>query len=331
MFELVVIFMVLLCFSAFFSGSETVFFSLSEVELHQFGESGSRSKRNVVLALARPRQILVTILLGNELVNVAIAVTGAAIVARMIIADMELQALIGVAAITPVILVFGEVVPKSVSLHFAPLLAPIIIWPLALFAQIVRPIRAVLGAFADAIIRLFGGDADVGTPIIMEDEFRRMVDIGSRDGVIEEEEREIIHKVFEFTDKRTCDIMTPIDQVFMLSIELPYERMLEELRSTQFSRVPIIEGGDRANVVGILHLRELFGFDRRRRAQVPGDFRSILLQPLFVSEVTPLETLLREFQRTHMHMALVKGQDEVLVGIVTMDDVLEELFGELEE
>ena len=122
--------------------------------------------------------------------------------------------------------------------------------------------------------------------------------------------------------------MTPADRLFALPFDLPYERLMEEVRSTQYSRVPIYEG-DRSNVIGILHVRDLFSFDRRRAAGQQSDLRLVLRRPLFVDERTPLEELLREFQRTQLHMALVTASGS-LVGIVTMDDVQEELFGEIE-
>lgn len=323
-----IIFVLLLFCSAFFSASETALFSLSGVQLHRFKEAHGQSAIRIVEYLRRPRKMLVTILLGNELANVSVSIVGAAVINRLMPVNIEAQAIIAVAVITPIVLVFGEIIPKNVSLRYAPKLAPVIIWPLHLFYKIARPVRAVLTWIADRFIILFGGEPKRAEPMIMEDEFRRLVDLGKREGVIVEEERELIHKVFEFTDKVVGDIMTPTGRIFMLPIDLPYEQMMEEVRKVQFSRVPFYEG-TRNNVVGILHVRNLFTFHRRRVAGESLEIRDMLNAPLFIDTATPLEILLREFQRTQLHIALVRSKDGNLVGIVTMDDVLRELFGEM--
>ncbi len=331
MSSLVIIFLLLLAASAFFSGSETALFSLSKVQLHRFRELARASTSRLLEALRRPRDTLVTILLGNELVNVSISIVGAAFVSRVFERQgVEVQTLLAIAIITPLLLIFGEILPKNVALRYAPQLAPMLIMPLGIFHRAVSPLRYLLTGIADRIIRLFGGDPATGAPMIMEEEFRRLVDLGRKEGVIVEEEREIIHNVFEFSDKAAGDIMTPAERLFMLPIDLPYEALMEEVKSTQYSRVPFYEG-ERENVIGILHVRDLFSFEMKRRAGVMRELRDLLRPPLAVHQRLPLEELLREFQRVHMHMALVKDDGGRVRGVVTLDDVQMELFGEIEE
>ena len=329
MFSLLLIFLVLLCFSAFFSGSETALFSLSKVQLHKYRESRAASAVRILEQLREPRRLLVTILLGNEFANFSLAIVAAAFVNRFDIQPIELELLFSVGLITPLLLVFGDILPKNLALQFAPQIAPVVVWPLAAFSWLVRPLRAAFTAAADSVVRLFGGPRTGAQPVIMEEEYRRLVDIGRKEGVIFEEEREIIHNVFEFTDKIVAEIMTPAQELFALSVDLPYGRVLDEIRDMRYSRVPFFEGR-RDNVVGILHVRDLFVFSRRHRAEAGVPLRDILKPPLFIEPSTPLEQLLREFQRTQQHMAIVCGPDRAPVGVVTMDDVLEELFGEIE-
>lgn len=329
MFSLVLLLLMLLACSAFFSASETALFSLSGVQLHRFRQARAASAAKLVESLRQPRKMLVTILLGNELVNVSISIVGAAIISRLLPLGIEGQAVAAVAIMTPLILVCGEIVPKNVAIRYAALIAPIVVWPLSLFHRLVRPLRAVLTRIADRVILLTGGRPERAEPMIMEEEFRRLVDLGRKGGAIAPEEREIIHNVFEFTDKVVADIMTPAERVFSLSIDLPDDRVIEEIRSVQYSRVPFTEG-TRNRVVGILHVRDLFAMHRRRLAGEELDLRDLLHPPLFISPSTPLEQLLQEFQRTQMHMAVVRGGDGKVKGVVTMGDVLEELFGEME-
>ena len=156
------------------------------------------------------------------------------------------------------------------------------------------------------------------------------MDLGRKEGAIEEEEREIIHKVFEFTDKRIGDIMTPVERIFMLPVDLPYDRLMEEIRCTQFSRVPFYDG-DRANVIGVLHVRDLFSFDMKRGVDGGGDIRTLMRPMVVVDTNAPLENLLKEFQKGRAHMAIAIDEGGYIKGLVTMDDVLEEMFGEIEE
>ncbi|MFH0798721.1 MAG: hemolysin family protein [Pseudomonadota bacterium] len=329
MFSLVVLFILLLLCSAFFSSSETALFSLSGVWLHRFREARGSSAAKVVAALRMPRKMLVTILLGNEFANVAISIVGAAIVSRLIPTTVGRQTVLAIAIVTPIVLVAGEIVPKNIALRFAPQLAPVLIWPLTFFYRVVRPLRALLAWIANRVIALLGGEPTRAEPMIMEEEFRRLVDIGHKEGAIVEEERELIHNVFEFTDKVVSDIMTPAEKLFALSVDFPYERVIEEIKSVQFSRVPFYAGGP-DNIMGVLHVRDLFAFHRRRLSDGNLDLKELLKEPLFVDRGAPLEALLKEFQRTQMHMAIVRDDGKKLEGVVTMDDVLEELFGEME-
>lgn len=329
MFSLILLMLLLLACSAFFSGSETALFSLSRVQLHRFRQARAASAAKLVEGLRSPRKMLTAILLGNELVNVSFSIAGAALISRLLPFSVEGQTVAAVAILTPLVLVFGEMVPKNLAIRYAAQLAPVLIWPLHLFQQLVRPLRRALTWIADRAVVLTGGRPERAEPMIMEQEFRKLIDLGRKEGAIAPEERELIHNVFEFTDKVVADIMTPWERVFSLSIDLPYERAIEEIRNVQFSRVPFMEGG-RGEVAGVLHLRDLFALHRRRLAGEAQDLRDVLTPPLFVNPAMPLEQLLREFQRTQSHMAIVKGADGRPRGVVTMGDVLEELFGEME-
>lgn len=328
MFSLVVLFMLLLACAAFFSCSETALFSLSRVQVHRFREQKGHFAARLVECLRMPRHTLVTILFGNELVNVSMSIVGAAIVSGSTPYSLEAETLISVAIITPVILIFGEMLPKNLALRFAPQLAPILAVPIHLFYHAITPLRRLLSWLADRMVASLGGSPAEASPMIMEEEFRRLVDIGSRRGVIVEEEREIIHNVFAFTDKTAGDIMTKAHKLFALPVDLPYEQVIAAMRDQGYSRVPFYEG-DPSHIVGILHVRDLFSFQMRRQAKKDEELTSLLRRPVFVSLRTPLEEVLREFQRTQTHMALVIGLEGELAGVVTMHDVQEELFGEM--
>ncbi len=324
-----IIFFILLCCSAFFAAAETSLFSLSRVQIHRFRTSKDRAERKVVECLAQPRAWLATTILGNEFMNVCISIVGASIINHYFFYDIRIQTVIAVAIITPLILLFGDILPKNVAIRFSSKLAPVFVVPLGVFHNVVKPIRIVLAKIADGFVIFLGGRPEKLEPMIVEEEFRRLVDLGRREGVIVEEEREMIHKVFDFSDKVVADIMTPAGRLFALPVDLPYEEMLSEIRATQYSRIPLFEGGH-DDIIGVLHVRDLFAFHRKRSAGGEQGVRSITRQPVFVSCDKKLEDLLRDFQQSGVHMAVVKAGDRI-AGIVTMDDVLEELFGEIEK
>lgn len=329
MASLFIAFFILLCCSAFFSASETVLFSLSRVQIHRFRTSKSTAAQKVVECLRKPRAWLATILLGNELVNVSMSIIGAAIINHYFFYDVQIQTLLAVAIITPVLLLLGEIIPKSAAIRFSPKLAPIMVVLLSVFHRLIKPLRVVLTWIADRFVILLGGKPEKAQPMIVEEEFRCLVDLGRREGVIVEEERVMIHKVFDFTDKIVSEIMTSGGRIFALPVDLPYEKMLAEIKETMFSRIPLFEG-DHDNIIGVLHVRDLFAFHRKRQSGGDRDIRSIIREPLFVPPDKRLEDLLHDFQQSGVHMAIVKDSGKV-VGVVTMDDVLEELFGRIEK
>lgn len=319
---------ILLVFSAFFSASETALFSLSPVQLHNLKERRHKRAQQLTAALKLPRTILITILLGNELVNVTISVAGAALIAQAFAASALTETLISICCITPLVLIFGEILPKNLALRYATHYAQFAIVPLRLFSTVVKPIRIVLTWFANSLVRLLGGEVSE-RPLIMEREYRRLVDIGRREGVLIEEERELIHNIFEFSEKVVASIMTPAEKILSLPTTMPYEEMLDKLKHRPFSRIPFYQD-NRDNIVGILHVRDLFAFDHARRGGGEQNLTSVLLEPLFVMSDMKLEDLLKQFQQRRIHLAVVKDDDGPVLGIVTMDDVLEDLFGEIE-
>ena len=302
---------------------------MSRTHVKRYQESKIWIVQRVGEYLEKPRELLVTLLLGNELCNVAISIVGAALVSQFFPGDSKIQMFIAIVTVTPIILVFGEIIPKNIALRLAPQLAPIAVALLRVFHVLVTPLRIILGKIADGFVRLFGGKPDQADPMVMEEEFRRLVDLGKEEGVLIDEEHELIHNVFEFTNKVVREIMIPAEQLFMLSVDIDYQEMLEEIKATEFRRIPVYEN-DRNNIVGILHVRDLYAFDRRRLTEDDLDIKDILHRPLFIDQDAAIERLLRKIQRDRVHMAIVANRQREVLGIATLHDVLEELFGAIE-
>lgn len=318
---------VLLFFSAFFSCAETAFFSLSRVQLSQLRRARGVGARWLVRLLKDPRDTLIGTLMGNELINCAFAVVVAQIM-NVLIHDPVLAAIMAVACATPVVVVFGEVVPKNFAVGFAPRISPVLAIPMTLLLWCTTPVRWVLVVIADAGVRLFGGDPRQVRALIFEEEFRQIVDLSGDSGALSDSERELIHGVFAVSDLTVDTIMTPAATAFRLSVRWPYEKILGEVRSAQFARVPVYRDHP-DQIVGLLYVRDLAQLPPPASADAAvAAIESIIRPALFITPHTQVEQILREFQRTKVHMAVVRDESVNMVGLITMHDVLDVLIGE---
>lgn len=327
----IILLVILLLVSAFFAGCETVFFTLNRTQLARFKKSANPLIKQLLAFLAKPRDILVTILFGNEMANIAISILVASLFYQLFSSQLSVEWLtfLSVSVGTLLILIFGEVLPKSVGMLFAPTLAPATVLLLKPLYLLLKPARFILVKMADKLIQGFGPVKKEETLFTMEEEFRYLLELGAKSGEVEEAEKELIHKALEFSGKVVFQIMTPFSMVVSFAIETPYPTLLDQIRATQFSRIPIYEGKP-SNIVGLLYVKDLPAFDRRRQKEPDISIREILRSPLFVSRQKNIEDLLQEIRQSRIHMAIAVDEKKKPVGIVTMHDILEELFGEVE-
>jgi CBS domain containing-hemolysin-like protein len=307
--------------SAFFSATETALFALRRVDLLKWKEEGNRRAERIAQMLSRPSRLIATIFLGNEIVNVAIS----SVIAALVLPHLPVGAGEGLALLlgTLGILLIGDVTPKCLVWPRARGFSLAAAAPLHAFARVVAPVRFVLEKIAAGILFLLGErDGPESRGVISEAEFRALVDAGEETGTLDTQETELIHNIFEMTDRRAGEIMTPLPDVFMIPRDLPYEELIARYRRYRRSRIPVYEG-ERHYVVGVLHFKQLL------RPMAEGGKPPVwqdLVRPPYV-----VHPLLREFQRRKVHIAVVVDEYGETCGIVTLEDVLEELFGEIRE
>ncbi len=335
----------LLCLSAFFAASETAIFSLPRVAREALAGKSDKSSQRVTALMAHPRRLIITIIVCNELVNILNSSVAASMTSQLLPHARELvQISISTAVMLPLILFFGEMLPKSLALRlgerFALPTSGILYW----LAYAIAPLRIVLQTIASGVLALFGSKPMTREEGLREEEFRALVDVGSEEGELQVAERRLIHNVFEFGDNTVGKVMTPADKVFALPYEMPLGRMVEQIARQRYSRVPVFSSvrgkatrtadGKRGapqpgtrEVVGILLAKELVGY---AWGALEGHTVQDLLHPaLFVPRTTKCDQLFREFQRKRTHIALVVDEYGRLAGLATMEDLLEELFGEI--
>jgi putative hemolysin len=325
------LFLALVLMSGFFAGSETALFSISPVQLMKLDEEGHPRAALVRELLAQPRRLIATIFIGNELVNIGASAIMASISHYYLAARGEWLVLLVSTAISVCLILFiGEITPKNIAVRVVERWSCASARWLWVLSAVMAPVRWVVEKIADLVVLAVARRVPPAHATALgEGEFLTMVDAVQAEGELDEEESSLIHKVFEFGDRRVSDVMTPADRVFALSANLPVGRVLEEVRRSVYSRVPLYQGS-RDRIAGVLYAKDLitvaFRLDRRQPR-----LQDLMHPAYFVPKTTKCEQLFREFRRRRTHLALVVDEYGHFLGLVTMEDLLEEVFGEIKD
>ncbi|MEW6721251.1 MAG: hemolysin family protein [Thermodesulfobacteriota bacterium] len=313
--------------SAFFSATETALFALRRIDLEKWKEERNRKAALIAELLEDPAQLIATILIGNEIVNVAISAVLAALLLPLLAPGIG--EIVASAAGALGILILGDIAPKSVVWPRAKAFSLLLAGPMTAFSRLVAPLRFVIGKLSSGILWLLGAGGETESrERISEAEFRAMVDVGEETGTLDPGEKELIHNIFEMTDQRAAEIMTPMPDVFMVPRGLPYDDLIAQYRRYRKSRIPVYEG-ERRRVAGVLHFKDLLR--QMSEGGEPPQWERLMRHAYFVPSTKKLPLLLREFQRRKVHIAVVVDEFGEQVGIITLEDVLEELFGDIHE
>ena len=314
----------LLC-SAFFSACEVAYFSLNSLQLNEMSEKKGHLGRIVNSLLEKPRELLITIYIGNEFVNIAISVVVTSI-AINVFGNLGVGIAIGVG--TLLLLVFGDIIPKSISLKFSQPYALFSAYPLTIFAKIVQPAQKLFSIWTEKIISFMGIlPHGLKESPITDEEFRAMVQVGEGEGVIDSDERELIQNVIEFGETTVDEIMTPKIDMFTVGIEDSLDDILPRIIENFYSRVPVY-GEDEEGILGILYTKDLTRLKHLPREKV--SLKNILHDTISVPQSKQIKEMLEEFRRMKRHMAIVLDEYGSVCGLVTLEDILEELVGEID-
>ena len=311
---------VLLVFSGLFSGSETALIALSMARVEALANEGRRGAAALYELKKDPSAMLTAILIGNNLVNI-----GASALAT-VIATREFGSAgpgIAVGVLTLVILVFGEITPKSLATRYSERISLFIAFPLLTFMRLVYPLVWFFGRFTTRVHRLVGGECD---PTITESELIGMLGHGVEEGAFEHHERTIIERVFAFNDLKVRDVMTPKGRIFALDAGMTVAEALPAVAEERYSRIPLYQGQS-DNLVKVLYLRDLLKASARGQARE--QLGKIAHEPLFVSQFQAIDDLFAMFRRRNRVFSIVVDEYGEVRGIATLEDLLEELVGEI--
>jgi len=315
----------LLCFSAFFSATETAFFSLTREEVNRFGKSNSKSERLVHTLLKTPKHLLITILLGNMLANIGFYCASYGIAQK--IADDSPYGGIWVVGTVCVfsfltIIIMGEVIPKNIAVKIPDQYSRWAAIPIYLFDKIVFPFRVIITSIINSISKIFdkgGGDEKCVTI----DELKMLVEFSEKQGIVDQEERSMIHGILDFKRAQIKEIMLPRVDMNLFDIADPVQELIELARETKETKFPIYEETP-DNILGIVHAKDIF---LNQKAQL----RDILKPVQFVPEPKSIEGLLRQFRREGSQLAIVVDEHGGTAGLITLEDIIEEIVGEIQD
>jgi|TARA_Y100000310_G_scaffold345431_1_gene464911 CBS domain containing-hemolysin-like protein len=317
----IIILVILLLLSGFFSGSEVALISLTRVKARYMLDKKKFGAVFVKNLKDDPQRMLATILIGNNLVNVA----AAAMATSIMIEIFKIYAIaIATGVMTLLILIFGEITPKSIAAKNNELISQLVAAPIWYLSIILAPILNILDKFLNRFIKLMG--IKTQEKAITEEEIMSMIKLAEEEGSIKEIEEKMIKSILEFDDISVGEIATPRKDMIMLESKLKIKNAFKIFLKKRHTRMPVYEKY-REHIIGIVHITDLM---KNMQGKNKNDaIRKIMYKPYFVPEVKKISDLLRRFQKRKEHMAIVVDEHGSITGLVTLEDVLEEIVGEI--
>lgn len=318
-----VLVVVCLVLSAFFSSSETALTTVNLIRIRNLADNGDKAAAWVLKARRDQSKMLGTILIGNNVVNLS-----ASSMLTVLVTDVFGSQAVGAATgvLTLLVLLFGEITPKTIATLEAEKNALRFARVICLLMTILTPVIFVVNLLSGGVLRLLGVDPNKPTDSITEDELRTIVEVGHEKGVIESEEKEMINNVFDLGDSVARDIMVPRIDMSFVDVEASYEELMEIFRRDHYTRLPVYEDNT-DNVIGIINMKDLILLEDRAAFSV----RDYLRQPLFTFESKKLSELMIEMRKTSNNIVIVLDEYGATAGLITLEDILEEIVGDIRD
>jgi putative hemolysin len=319
------LFIVLMGLSGFFSSSETSLFSLSRSQLEQMRRDGNPRVPLIERLLSQPRRLIVTILIGNEFINVAASALSAEIVIELLGAENKL---VNLFVMVPILLLVGEITPKTLAIRNNTVFAGFLSRPIELFAFLITPLRRAVRSVADGVTTLIVGSERSRSNIVTEDMVRTLAKEAVGEGVLDPVEAQYINRIFDLGNKTVAQVMTPWSRIFFLPADMPLPVMVRQLHRTRHTKVPVCDG-NRNTILGILYARDLLGLDTAALTASPDGLKRLLREPRYVPDSEPAADVFHLFRQRRLSTALAVDENGAVTGLITMEDLLECIFGDL--
>jgi magnesium and cobalt exporter, CNNM family len=320
---IILIISLILCAMA--SGAETALTSVSRIKLKNLVEEGDKKALEIEGLISKPNVFLSTILVVNS-VAVIIASSMTTVLALRFFPNYG--ELIGTIIISLVVLIFCEITPKTTAVQNPIRWARILVNPVRAAAWLLHPLIVALSAITNTLVRIIGGQMKHRGPFVTEEELRLLVNVGEEEGVLEEEETDMIHSIFEFADTTVREVMIPRIDMITLESDATVDQAVDLALQGGFSRIPVYEETI-DNIIGVLYTKDMLKQLREGHNSLP--IRELVRPPYFVPESKKLDDLLHEIRQKRTHMAIVVDEYGSVAGLVTIEDLVEEIVGDIKD
>ncbi len=318
----VVTLIILIFLSGFFSSAETAFVSCNKARIRSLADDGDKKAARVLRILEKGSKLLSTVLIGNNIVNL----TASAISTMLATEYFGISVGIMTGILTFVILIVGEVVPKTWATVSADKMALAYSGIIELLMIIFTPFIIIVNGVAKAILFIMRIDADGKPDAITEDAIKTYVDVSHEDGEIEPEERDMIYNLFDFTDHVAKDIMIPKVRMVCIDVDNTYDEVLAVFKECMYTRLPVYDE-ERENIIGVVNMKEFIGLEDHENFKV----RDIMREALFTHEFKKTQDLLAQMRKETSNIVFVLSEYGTMEGMITLEDLLEEIVGEIRD
>ncbi len=314
---------ILIILSSFFSASETALMSISKIRVRHMVEENIKGSNRVKELTDNPSSLLASILVGNNVVNIASS-SLATVLAINLIGSRGVA--ISTIIMTIVVLIFGEITPKTLASQNSEQISLRVANPIFIVSKMLKPVVIITTTISKFFIKLLGGKSDSNKPFITEDELKTMVDVSEEEGILKSEEKDMIHNVFQFGDLYAKDVMVQRVDIIALDIEESLDKIISVIKEEGFSRIPIYSNTI-DNIVGILNVKDIIFMEDTKGFSLKNYMREIT----YTYEFRKVTELFKDMNKNRQHMVVVLDEYGGTVGIVTIEDLIEEIVGDISD
>ena len=314
---------ILLLLSAFFSSAETAFTTASRIRIRTLAEGGSNKAKRVLAITDDMHKMLSAILIGNNIVNLSASSIATTLAIKLF---GSVGAGVATGILTILILIFGEISPKTVATVHADSIALAYSSLIYRLMQLLTPVIFIVNQLSMGFLKLMRFDPGSGRTAMTEEEFKTIVDVGHETGVLENSEHEMINNVFDFGDSQAKEIMIPRIDMTFAKLDNTFDELIDIFREDKFTRLPVYEENT-DNVIGIINMKDLLLYEDKQHFQI----KDLLREPFFTYEQKNTSELFLEMQKNSINIAIVLDEYGVTAGMITLEDLLEEIVGEIRD
>ncbi|MBI5778092.1 MAG: DUF21 domain-containing protein [Planctomycetes bacterium] len=322
--SILVIIVGLLILSACFSATEIAMFSFRKTKLAMMVKQQNKTAILIQKILSEPDKLLGTILIGNNIVNTSASVLATALALYFF---GENGIFVAMVVMTVILIQFGEVMPKVLASQYWERFSFATARPIRILYYVFYPINMLISAISRLALMPFNIKIQHRKPMITKEELKHIVSLSTESGHLQESETFLLMNVFEFTDRLVSEVMIPREKMVALDIALPPDKITEFIMERHYTRIPVYEN-DVDNIIGVLHIKDYFNVVCYKDIIATID---LLRKPFFVSEKARISELLKEFQKRHVHLAIVRDDDNKTVGLITLENIMEQIVGEIRD